>query len=142
MKGVLLYDKNGLPLLVGQQTKAASLSAVLASDQPPVPVTSGKTLLSAPINVSASGDTTIVAAQAGKKITVYHYIFIAAAAVSVTWKDGAAALSGAMPAGANGGAAPGTTPPAFLFQGSTNTALVLNLGGAVQVSGHVSYWLE
>lgn len=102
-------------------------------------------LLFAAINVSASGDNTIVAADATRRIKVVSYAFVCSSTVNVTWKSGAGTnLSGAMAFIANTGIAPGTSSPSQgpILQTAVNQALVLNLSGAVQVSGHMSYFLE
>lgn len=102
----------------------------------------------AAISVSASGDNTIVAAVAGKLITVVGLLLVNGAATgnNVIVKDGTGgtALTGAMPLGV----AP--SPPFILsdngpggfdwFQ-TSNTAnnLVLNLSAATLVTGAVWY---
>jgi len=94
----------------------------------------------AAIDCASSGDNTIVAAVAAKKIVVTNYLMIAAAAVDATWysASGGTALSGAMSLPANGGAAPGPVGHPCM-ETVAGEALVLNLGGAVQVSGHLTY---
>jgi len=92
----------------------------------------------APINASASGDNTIVAAISGKRIRVVNYFMIAANAVNATWKSGSSAsLSGALPLVANVG---GVCPEAVLgwLITTAGEALVLNLSGAVLVAGHIA----
>jgi hypothetical protein len=91
------------------------------------------------VNAAASGDNTIIAAPgAGKQIEVRGYHIAAAGAVTATWKSGSTALTGAMTM------ATGTPHDAYswadpVFLLAANEALVLTLGGAVQVSGHVTY---
>lgn len=93
----------------------------------------------APINVSASGDTTLVAAVAAKVTRVIAYTLVCDAAVAVKFTSGAGgtALTGAMSYGVNGGATPQCDRG--LFQTASNTALVINLSGAVGVRGHLTY---
>lgn len=98
------------------------------------------------INASLAGDNTIVAAILGRKIRVVNYTLISAGAVTVTWKSGTTAISGPMPLAANGGMAPSSsvlTPSGLIgvFETNANEALVLNLGGAVAVGGHLTYIL-
>lgn len=100
----------------------------------------------APINASASGDNTVVAAVSGRKIRVQNYTAVAAASVSVTWKSGANLISGAMPFAANGGAAPAAGGPNAngsdgILECNLGEALIMNLSGAVLVAGHVKYEL-
>jgi hypothetical protein len=149
----------------GQKTMAASTPVVLASDQSAVPVSGtttsnqgsagsadwrmdlrrGLALNFAAIDVAASGDNTLVAADATRKVKVLSYVLVADAAVTARWKSGAAGnLSGAMSLAANGGAvAPAIAPgQGHWLETAVNQALVLNLGGAVGVRGHLSYVLE
>jgi hypothetical protein len=100
-------------------------------------------LLFAVIDTNSSGDNTIVAADATRKIKVVSYVMVASAAVAVRWKSGAGtSLSGTMAFAANGGViSPGNTA-SHLFETAVNTNLVLNLGAAQQVSGHMSYFLQ
>lgn len=102
----------------------------------------GKTLLFASISTAASGATQLVAADATRKIKVVGYTVVCAAAVTVKFQSAAVDLTGAMPFAANGGAAPTGQPSAHLFETAVNAALNINLGGAVQVSGHLAYFLE
>lgn len=98
----------------------------------------------ATISTSASGDTTLVAAQPGRKIRVVSYTVIAAGDVSVKFKSGSTDITGAMPLTTNGGAAPsgsGLAPSGFagLFETASGEALVINLSAAVAVGGHLTY---
>lgn len=98
----------------------------------------------AAISVSSSGDNTIVAAVTGRRIRVQNYTIIAAGSVSVTWKSGSNAISGAMPLAANGGAAPAAggpnaNGPDGVLETNGGEALILNLSGAVGVYGHLRY---
>jgi hypothetical protein len=91
-------------------------------------------------NAAASGDTTLVAAVAGKRYSVISYAIVATGAVSVKFKDGAGTdVTGAMALAANGGLSFAADPTAPAFQTSVGNALVINASGAVQVSGHVAY---
>lgn len=90
------------------------------------------------VNISSSGDNTIVAAVAGKRIVVVNYLIIAGGTVNATWKSGSTSKSGPMPLIANTGAA---APDGRWFKTGIGEALVLNLSSAIQVSGHLSYKL-
>jgi len=97
------------------------------------------------IDVASSGDNTIVAADPTRKIKVASYVIVADAAVTARWKSGVSTnLSGAMSLAANGGVAAGMQAPAggHWFETVANQALVLNLGYAIGVRGHLSYFLE
>lgn len=98
----------------------------------------------AKIDVSSSGSNTIVSAVTGKKIRVLAYTIIAAGAVTAKWQSASTDLSGAMSLAANGGAAPSISILApgnmiGLFETAPGEALNLNLGGAVNVAGHMTY---
>lgn len=94
----------------------------------------------APISASTSGNNTLVAASAGRKIRVLSVNFIAADAVNATFKSGSVAVSGAYPLTAQSGAALGYSPVGH-FETVAGQALVLTLDGAVQVSGCLTYVL-
>lgn len=106
----------------------------------------GQILAFAAIDVASSGDNTIVAADATRKVKVLSYSLVADSAVSARWKSGAGTnLTGAMSLAANGGLADGSgNSPAtqWLFETAANQALVLNLSGAVGARGRLSYFLE
>jgi hypothetical protein len=98
--------------------------------------------LDAVIDESTAGDKTIVAAQSGKRIVVSSYLIVAAGAVTARWKSGSTNKSGPLTIAANGGvSAPGGSDSRWFATG-IGEALVLNLGGAIVVGGHVSYYLE
>lgn len=96
------------------------------------------------INASASGDNTVIAAVPGKILRLLGYSASAAGAVTATWKSGSTAISGPMTLstgsiefGVFGG---GTYMAEYgIMQTAIGQALILNLGGAVQVGGHLVY---
>lgn len=91
------------------------------------------------VNASASGNNTIVAAVTGKKIRVLQYKVICAGAVTVTWESsGGTVIDGPCAFSANGGEAPPYCPVGH-FETLVGEGLVMNLGGAVQVGGHLIY---
>lgn len=92
----------------------------------------------AAISAASSGDNTLVAAVSGKKIRVLSYTLVPASSVAMRFESGAGgtALSGVM------------TSAAILkadynerghFETAAGALLNLELGGAVQVSGHITY---
>lgn len=102
---------------------------------PPSPATSSRT----PISVAAAGDNTIIAGVLGQTIRIFHYNFVVNNNVTVLLKDGATNLSGTYTLTAGAGLAfdaPGGIYPLILTSGN---GFVINLGGAVQVSGFVQY---
>ncbi len=96
---------------------------------------------SAAISFATTGDNVIVAAVAGKLITVVSLLLVSTAPTNITVKDGAAnLLSGAMPLAAG---VPLVLPvdPTLDWYSTTAAAnaLILNQSGAVQISGTVWY---
>lgn len=96
----------------------------------------------APINVSSSGDNTIVATDSTHKIRVLSYVIVADGTVAAKWVNGTAgtAVSGAMSLVANTGIAAPFSPVGH-FETSTTGNLVLNLSGAIGARGHCVYVL-
>ena len=96
------------------------------------------------IDVAANGDNQIVAAVAGKKIRVLSMFFIVAGAVNAKFQSdsggSASDLTGALPLAANGGASLPFNPHGWI-QTDIGKKLNLNLSGAVQVSGSITYAL-
>lgn len=103
-----------------------------------------QTILFAAIDVSSSGDNTIVSADPTKKIKVLSYAFVVDAEVTTRWKSASTSISGAMSFLSNGGMSSSTGTPAggWLMETAVNQALILNLGGTVGARGHISYFLE
>lgn len=92
------------------------------------------------ISGASSGNNTLVAAVTGKKIRVLSYALVAAGAVTVRFESGAdgTALSGVMSLAANGGLACAFNEGGW-FETAAGVLLNMELGGAVQVSGHLTY---
>lgn len=92
------------------------------------------------INATSSGTNTLLAAQgSGKYIHVLGYAFVVEGAVTAKWNDGSTDYSGAMSfaAAGDGIVVPQTGPP--IFGCGDNKPLILTLGGAVAVRGHLNY---
>lgn len=107
------------------------------------------TLTRVAIAASTSGDNTLIAAVSAKKIYVVAFELSFSGTVNAKFTDGAAGtnLGGLYYGVANAGAANSispdmklATPSPYLWVGSTNTALVLNLSGAVAVGGAITYF--
>ena len=94
----------------------------------------------AKIDTASSGNNTIVAAVAGKKIRVLSYKLVCSGAVTVKFQSGAGGtdLEGGAAYGANGGVMASECEGGY-FETAASTLLNLNLSSAVQVSGHVTY---
>ena len=95
----------------------------------------------AAIDAAGSGDNTIVAAVAGKKIRVLAVNFLVAAAVTVRFEDGAGgtALTGQYQFGAQGEGIVLPFNPVGWFETTANTLLNMELSGAVSVDGSFVY---
>jgi hypothetical protein len=101
-----------------------------------------ETLRNLPVSISTSGDNTIIAAPGvGKRLAIDHLNYMPASAVNVTLKSGSNSLSGAYPL---------TTSQGSVFENvmandhgviecNDNEAFIINLSGAVQLSGFVKY---
>jgi hypothetical protein len=92
------------------------------------------------VSVASSGNNTLVTGVAGHVYQVVSYVLVAAGAVNVKWISGTTDISGVMNFAANGGAsATGGGREAPLMETIAGDSLILNLSGAVQVSGHMTY---
>jgi hypothetical protein len=103
------------------------------------------TLSRLPINISNSGDNTIVAAVAAQKVKVLGLLVVASGDVNLTIKSGAGtSLSGAIPLAAkgNGFVLPVSLVGYHLLETAAGAALVFNLSGAIAVTGAIVYLQE
>lgn len=93
------------------------------------------------IDDAVSGDNTIVAAVAGKKIRVLAINLLVSAAVTVRFEDGAggSALTGQYQFGAQGDGIVLPFNPVGWFETTANTLLNMELSGAVSVDGSLVY---
>ncbi len=94
------------------------------------------------IDVASSGDNTLVAAISGQKIRVLSYAFLCDAATIVRFESGASgtALTGQMSFAAMGGISVPFSPVGH-FETVAGDLLNLELDGANQVSGHITYMI-
>ncbi len=89
----------------------------------------------------ASTDNTLVAAVTGKKIRVTSFYLVAVTAVTVAFESSTtSALTGIMSLGATGVLQAGFNPHGH-FETVAAELLNMTLGGAVQVSGWLTYQL-
>jgi hypothetical protein len=97
----------------------------------------------AAISFSSSGDNTCIAAVTGMPINVWKIWFTAANAVNVTFKDGAStSLSGAAILTSNGSSFFAVYDGSPWWVTSPGNAFVINLSGAVALTGQVYYSLD
>lgn len=95
-------------------------------------------LTGAAINVSASGDSTLVAAVASQTTRVHRMWFVVGGATNITIKRGSTALTGAIPFNAGGSFVLDMSQRPHFITG-TNEAFVIGSSAAVQISGRVEY---
>ena len=99
--------------------------------------------VSAAINISASGLSTIISGVVNKRIKVVSLFFTVAGEVNVTLYDGASVISGPMDFGGTseprGIVVPFPYSPLELGAGND---FKINLSAAVQVSGTVCYYYQ
>lgn len=102
----------------------------------------GKTLKTAPVSASSSGDNTIVAAVTSRRIKVIAFLMQAVGTtVTAKWKDGASVdLTGGLLFNAREGVTASVDAPSWLFATTAGNALVLNLDAAQAVTGFVTYF--
>jgi len=99
-------------------------------------------MANAVVNVSSSGDNTIISAPTAGFIRVHGYVLLAANSVTVRWRDdNPTNYTGQMACGAGGGAVAPDTRDGW-FDLPVGKALVLNLSSAVAVAGHVKYSIQ
>lgn len=102
-----------------------------------------ETLTFAKVDMSTATTTAIVAATTGKKIKVVSYTLVGGGATNVTWKSATTALTGAIPLIASTVVAVGGQQDGgHVLETAAGEALNLTNSAAVQVSGHVSYFVE
>lgn len=92
------------------------------------------------IDAASSGDNTLVAAVAGKKIRVLNYVLVSAGAVTARFESGAGgtALTGQMTLAASTEVEASSQQWGH-FETAAGALLNLELSGAVSVDGHLSY---
>lgn len=98
----------------------------------------------AKIDATSAGDNVILAGVVGKRIRVLAYILAISNNSYIRWKSGTTPISGEMhmSGGSNmaihmGDQWPGGGLPVLVTE--PGEALVLNVGGAVTVGGHMTY---
>ena len=97
----------------------------------------------APISVNTSGDNTLIAAVAGKRICVVSVLLIPDAdSVKVRFDSDDTILSGVMnlSKAGNGFFLPPANAPHIVTD--TGDALILNLDAAVTIAGYIQYYTE
>ena len=99
-------------------------------------------LLKADINISSSGDNTIISAPgAGQYLAIDHINLLPTTAVTVQFKDGTTSFGGPYPLDAKQSLVldNSSSSQEGIITTSANAAFIINLGSAVQVGGFVRY---
>ncbi len=142
LNGKVTACNTGAVVVSTQPARAATADAItakLATDS----IQNGLTALTpkfSKISAASSGDNTVVAAVTSKKIRVLALSFNVAAAVNVKFKDNTAGtdITGLYAFTANQGLALQFCPVGHM-ESASGMPLVINLSGAIQVSGHIVY---
>lgn len=98
--------------------------------------------IKADINISTSGDNTIIAAPGtGQYLAIDFIQYVPTTAVTVQYKDGTTNYGGPLPLAAQQAVTAENSwrSQDGVFTMSDNAAFVMNLGGAVQVGGLIRY---
>lgn len=95
-----------------------------------------------PVEVSASGNNTVIAAIPGKTIEIMEICLIPAADVTVKLISGTTDLTGDMVFDVPGFRLEALYTGVPHFVGGANEAFIVELGGAVQVGGWAIYSVE
>ncbi len=121
---------------------------VLANDQPTVPTAESSSTIYdgsealipqyALVSTGISGDNTVVAAVAGKKIRVLSYVFISSGTVTAIWQSGATDISGPMSFLASTGVSAGYNSKGH-FETNAGEALQINQNSTAILGGHLTY---
>lgn len=134
---VFMVDAAGAPVAAASPT-TDGVGAFLASDKL-MEGTTGLVVKTAPITASASGDTSVVALVASKKIKVVAAVVTGNGAVNIKWRSATTDITGLeYIAGAGGGSVLPFNPVGW-FETAAGVALNINLSGAVGVGGFVRY---
>lgn len=92
------------------------------------------------INVEGAATHEIVAAVAGKKISVRSYAFTVAGDTNITWLSGATAISGPMDfGGADEPRGISHSPGNYPLETTAGEALKITSSAAILISGHLTY---
>lgn len=95
-------------------------------------------LSSVPVVISASGDNTIIAGASGLRVKLYRLLLVADGLTYLTFKNGATALSGAIPVYTGGGLTLDLSGEPW-YQTTAGQDLVLNSANAVAMGGTAYY---
>lgn len=128
-------DPDGRLIVVGSYTSGGTTADPVNSAGVATPIKFVR------INASSSGDNTIVAAVATKKIRVLGYAMVATGTVTALFQDsaGSPVIFGGFDLIANSGVsyAGGLLAPAF--DTAAGNGLEINLSAGVAVKGHLTY---
>ena len=116
------------------------LTTTIAFSPAPVRAEDNVALVAADVNIASSGDNTVIASQSGKCLEVYKFWVVSEGAVNLKFKDGATALNAtAVHLTADGSSMFFPVDGKSYWGTSQGNAFIINLSGAVQVSGRIYY---
>lgn len=95
-------------------------------------------MLEAKIDFAGSGDTTLIAGVASQTVRIHRIFFVVGAATNIIFKDGATALTGAIPMLANGSFVLDYSGEPWFTTTAAN-GFVVNSSAGVQISGRIYY---
>lgn len=111
---------------------AASTTAAAAA-------TVSLTIKQAAITLTASGDTTVIAAVTSKVLTIRSITFTTNTACTIIFKSGSTTKVPAMSFAANGGLTENYTPDGWFLKTTAGEAFVMTASTAATISGTVNY---
>lgn len=119
---------------VGSFGDAASSSGSVMAQLRHIGDSLNRVSITSPISISASGDSTVIAATAARQIVITSLYFTVDATANITLKNGSTSISGAMPISSYA-----SDQSRIIL--STNTAFVLNISATANVRGYVTFYL-
>lgn len=94
------------------------------------------------VSISSSGDNIIVSGVSGQRMRIVAFALQAQGTVNWKFMSGVTNLTGVFNWQTREGLAQKIEPPAALFSTLTGDNLIINLSGAVSVTGWVTYYAE
>jgi hypothetical protein len=91
--------------------------------------------LNAVVSISSNGDNTVITPTVGKALRIRRIVLVAASSVSMVFKLGTTAKSGAIPF-----LTFADSDPTYIFSGAVDEVFKINLSSGVAVTGYVSYY--
>ena len=100
--------------------------------------TLGSPVIQSPISFTGTGDQIIIPGASGYKIGVLQFFFITSGAVTLIYKSGATALTGALPFLANGAQVQDFIQ--LPLQCAADDPFIINAGASITLGGTIWYY--